>query len=44
MYTQGNSFDDGTGLTVTEILDPDGDLVALVAQHWAEGLLFHLNR
>jgi hypothetical protein len=27
-----------------EILDPDGDTVAVVDEHYVEGLLSHLNR
>jgi hypothetical protein len=44
MYTSQEEKEDDIVTGQHEILDPSGDVVAVVAPHFVEGLLSHLNR
>jgi hypothetical protein len=44
MYTSKEEKDDDIVTGHHEILDPEGDVIAVVAPHFVEGLLSHLNR
>jgi hypothetical protein len=44
MYTSKEEKDEDIVTGQHEILDPEGDVIAVVAPHFVEGLLSHLNR
>ena len=44
MYTSKEEKDDDIVTGQHEILDAEGDVIAVVAAHFVDGLLSHLNR
>jgi hypothetical protein len=44
MYTSQEEKEEDIVTGQIEILDPQGDVVAVVAPHFVQGLLSHLNR
>ena len=44
-YTSGGIVKtDHEGIVFVQILDPDGDVIAIVPNNWVSSLLSHLNR